>query len=196
MADPLTDRILDSARSRLPGAMDNQIYFELADVLEDFLQRSTCWREVIPVTVVDGTFDYEISFDDIDSQITSLLWVRDINDSNVWATYLSPGLLRFRDGITPGVYNAWVVLNVAGKNVSKKYPEFPQWVADRYAGVIADGVVGRMAAMPAKPFSSINHAAFYSKKFVEGASSARIETMRQNLIGGQAWRYPRFAAQR
>lgn len=194
MADALTDRILDSARSRLPGAIDNQIYFELADVLNDFFSLSTSWRETIPVTVLDGVFDYVISFAGMASQITSLLGVLDVNKIRADATYLSSGTLRFRPGVVPGAYNAYVVLTVADKGVAK-YPVFPQWVSDRYNSVISDGVVGRMAAQPAKPFSSVAHAAYYAKKFQQGAQEARIEAIRQNLVGAQAWQFPRFAAQ-
>lgn len=196
MVDYLTDRILDHAKSRLPGAIDKQLYFELAGTLEDFFQQSTCWRETISVTVTAGIFDYDISFDDIESQITSLLWVWDANKSNTWATYLSPGTLRFSDAVVPGAYDAYVVLNVGSKPNNKDYPEFPQWVADRYATVIADGLVGRMAAMPAKPYSSIQNAAYSIKKFNQGCALARIEAMGQNLVGAQSWLYPRFAAQR
>lgn len=196
MSDSFTDRILDSAKSRLPGALDNQIYFELADVLNDFFRTSTCWRETIIVDFIDGVDQYELFTDDMPAQVVSLLGVRDAQNIPVSATMLNPNLLSLVLDAQPGEYTISVILTVAGKLKNENYPRFPQWVADSYSDVIADGIVGRMAAMPAKPYSSPTHAAYYTKKFKQAALSARIQTGRQNLVGGQAWRYPSFAAQR
>lgn len=195
MADELVDRILDSARSRLPGAMDNQILFELADVLNDFFRISGCWRETITIQMYAGTLDYELFTDDMPARVTTLLGVLDVGGFAVHASVINGTILRLLREVTAGPYYVWTILTVDNKINNEKYPRFPQWVSDTYGDVIADGVVGRMAAMPAKPYSSINHAGFYTKKFKQGAMGAKIETNRQHLYGGQMWRFPRFAAQ-
>lgn len=195
MADQLVDRILDSARSRLPGAMDNQILFELADVLNEFFRNSTCWRETIQLDLDAVTLDYELFTDDMPGRVTTLVGVLNSDNIAVQASILDGNILRLLHEVTPGPYNVWTILTVANKINNEKYPRFPQWVSDTYGDVIADGIVGRMAAMPAKPYSSINHAAFYTKKFKQGTMGAKIETNRQHLYGGQTWRFPRFAAQ-
>lgn len=193
-ADPLFDRIMDSARSRLPGAVDNQVYFEVADVLNEFFRLSNCWREVIQVTF-DDRVEYELFTDDMPARVVSLIGVTNVDNIPVWATMINPNLLTLARDAAPGVYNISTILTVANKINDEKYPRFPQWVSDTYGDVIADGIVGRMAAMPAKPYSSPKHALFYTSKFKQGARSAQIEANRQNLVGGQAWKYPRFAAQ-
>jgi len=194
--DSYVDRILDSARSRLPGALDNQVLFELADVLNDFFRTSTCWRESIVVNFIAGVTDYELFTDDMPARVVSLLQVLNPDGIPVWATMISPNMLSLAVEATPGAYTINTILTVANKINNETYPRFPQWVADTYGDAIADGVVGRMAAMPAKPYSSPNHAAFYTKKFKQAAAMARASANRQNLVGGQAWRYPRFAAQK
>lgn len=195
MADSYVDRILDSARSRLPGAIDSQVLFELADVLNEFFRISTCWRETVDVSFIDGVREYELFSDDLPARVVSLLEVRNADDVPVRAVMADPSTLQLAFDATPGIYSISVVLTVGNKLNNETYPRFPQWVADTYGDVIADGVVGRMAAMPAKPFSSPNHAAFYTRKFRQGAQMARIQTNRANLVGGQRWLYPRFAAQ-
>ena len=197
MPDSYVDRILDSARSRLPGAMDNQILFELADVLNDFFRTTTCWRETTVIDIEADVLDYELFADDTPAIVTSLIDVRDkVNSIAVWSTIVDGQTLRLSRAETPGQYNVRTILTVTKKINDEKYPRFPQWIADTYGDVIADGIVGRMAAMPAKPYSSPTHAAYYSRKYKQGAQSARIEANRQHLVGGQAWQYPRFAAQK
>jgi hypothetical protein len=196
MADSYVDRILDSARSRLPGAIDSQVLFELADVLNEFFRISTCWREVVSINFIADVTDYELFTDDMPARVVSLVEVRDPNNTLVRATMLNPNMLQLAYPATPGAYTIATILTVANKINNETYPRFPQWVADTYGDVIADGLVGRMAAMPAKPFSSPNHAAYYTKKFKQGAQQARIQTNRENLVGGQRWLFPSFAAQR
>lgn len=195
MADSFTDRILDSARSRLPGALDTQVLFELADVLNDFFRTSTCWRETISVQFEDGVSDYELFTDDLPARVVSLIGVTSPDGINVPATMKNPNMLTLFQDVTPGEYSISVILTVANRVNDEQYPRFPQWVSDMYGDAIADGVVGRMAAMPAKPYSSVNHAAFYTRKFKAAALSARIDTNRENLVGGQRWMFPQFAAQ-
>lgn len=195
MADALTDRILDSARSRLPGAIDSQVYFELTDVLNDFFRTSTCWRETTTVQIEDGVDQYELFTEDLPARVVTLISVKNANGDTIPATMLNPNVLKLYRNPEPGEYTISVILTVANNVNDEMYPRFPQWVSDTYGDVIADGVVGRMSAMPAKPYSSPNHAAFYTRKFKAGALSARINTNRENLMGGQRWQFPQFAAQ-
>lgn len=194
-ADQLIDRIMDSARSRLPGAIDTSVYFELWSVLDEFFNVSTVWRERIYVPVVADTLTYELSSIDLPSRVTALIGFENSN-ALPYAAYLnSDNILSLRYQYEPGDYYAWCVLSVVKRINDEQYPRFPQWVSDRFADVIADGVVGRMMAAPAKPYSSPQHALFYSRKFRAGCQEARIEVGRQNIIGAQNWRFPRFAAQ-
>jgi hypothetical protein len=142
------------------------------------------------------TLDYELFTDDMPARVTTLLGVLDSGQIPVQASIVNGNTLRLLREVTPGTYNVWTILTVDNKINNEKYPRFPQWVSDTYGDVIADGIAGRLAAMPAKPYSSPKHALYYSQKFKQGAMSARIETTNQHLFGGQAWRFPRFAAQR
>lgn len=195
-ADILIDRIMDSARARLPGAIDNNIYFELAYALDDFFRRSQCWREQIEVPVTDAYLSYELDSVDIPSRVIALYGFTDGNNIPFGASLASSNNLTLFRQYAPGTYYAWVALTVGLRLNNDLYPQFPQWVSDRYGDTIADCIVGRLMAMPAKPFSSPTHAQYFMRKFRQGAQEARIESNRQNVVGGQMWRFPGFAAQR
>lgn len=196
MPDQLMDRIVDNARSRLPGATDKNIYHEAQYVLDDFFKMSTCWRERIEVEVLQNETQYEIESADLPSRVYALLYF-DNADRTPYAAVLNDGnVLTLVRPIDAGTYFANVVLTVGPRINDEDYPRFPQWVADRHADVIADGLCARMMAMPAKPYSSPTHALFYGRKFRAGAAHAKIEVQNQNLVGGQNWLYPQFAAQR
>jgi hypothetical protein len=194
-ADPLVDRIMDSARQRLPGAVDNNIYFELHGVLEEFFRMSQCWRERIHVEIIADTVEYEVFSNEMLSNIISLISFENGDGSPFAATLPRPNLLYTPKQYELGDYYMWAVLNVTSPTNDEKYPRFPQWVTDRYAEALSDGVCGRLMAMPAKPYSSPTHAAYYARRFKQAAMNAKIEANRQNLTGGQAWRFPTFAAQ-
>lgn len=196
MADALIDRIMDSAKSRLPGAVDNNLYFELQSVLDEFFRLSTVWRERILVPVVDDTLEYEIDSADLPSRIFALYRFENSDLIEYPATLPRLNVVKTYMQYAPGDYYVYVYMTVTNPLNDDKYPTFPQWVSDRYGDVIADGLAGRLMAMPAKPYSSPQHALFYGRKFRAACSEARIEAGRQNLVGGQNWRYPRFAAQR
>lgn len=196
MADVLMDRIMDNARTRLPGAVDKNIYHEVQYVLDDFFKATGCWRERIEVEVYANTLTYEIESADLPSRVFALKYFSNGNRTPYAATLNDGNVLTLQKAIDAGTYYADVILTVTSRLNDEDYPRFPQWVADRYADAIADGLCGRLMAMPAKPYSSPQHALFFARKFRAAAQEVRTEVDRQNLVGGQNWLYPSFAAQR
>lgn len=195
MADQLIDRIMDNARSRLPGAVDQNIYQELQYTLDDFFKQSGCWRERIEVDVEADTLDYEIYAVDMPAQIYSLVNLTNADGTLINASLVNMGsALRLYRDTTPGTYYATCILTVAPKTGNQQYPRFPQWVADRYADVISDGVAGKLMALPAKPFSSPTHSLFFQRKFRSATSAIKMEVNNGSLYSGQNWSYPYFGA--
>lgn len=195
MADALIDRIMDNSRSRLPGAIDTNIYQELQYVLDDFFRMSGCWREKITVPVLANETEYELEPVQSPARVYALLRFEDGNGSPLAASITDGNILKLAKAVDPADYYATVTLTVTSRVNDEKYPRFPQWVSDRFSDVISDGIAGRLMALPAKPFSSPQHALFFQRKFRSGTNIARIEADRQNVQGGQNWLYPFFAAQ-
>lgn len=191
------DRIIDSARSQLVGAIDQNVQFVLADVLDEFFRRSTVWREAIRIRPREGTLIYEIESEEYNARILALRWLLN-HDGIVTRAYMPiPGQLRFASPPDAAhQYFATVDLTVALKAQNQLIPDFPAWIAERYADTIVSGILARLMAQPGKPWSSMQMAVMHNGRFRSGADAAKIETDRGNLVGAQNWRFPRFAAQR
>lgn len=192
----IAERIVDSAMSRLPGAIEGNIHFVMEDVLKEFFKVSTIWRERIRVNVLADRTDYELESVEYPARIISLLWLENADAITFRASLITPNILRLARALEPDYYYAWVVLTTTTKPSNLDYPVFPDWVADLYGDVIADGIVGRMMGQPNKPYTNNQHAIMFSRLFRKGSQEARIHADRQNIQGGQRWRFPRFAAQR
>lgn len=70
---------------------------------------------------------------------------------------------------------------------------FDEWMWDTYFQDWYDGVLGRMYAMPAKPWSSDKHATFHGKKFRNHMASRKQEANRGFVYNVPNWRFPRGA---
>jgi hypothetical protein len=68
---------------------------------------------------------------------------------------------------------------------------FDPWMWDTYFQDWYDGVLGRMYAMPAKPWSSDKHASFHGKKFRNHMAFRKQESKRGFVYGVPTWRFPR-----
>lgn len=69
-------------------------------------------------------------------------------------------------------------------------PCFPDWIASKYGDVILAGIMGRMMVHPAKPYSNPQMAMQNAKFFKSEVDKIRVEALRKNLFGAQAWKYP------
>ena len=56
-----------------------------------------------------------------------------------------------------------------------------------------EGVLGRMTAQPAKPYSSPAQALFHARRFRALMADARNVVAQKNVYDGQTWRFPAFA---
>lgn len=194
-----TDRLIKNARTSLPGALDNVILLELFNVLDDFFRNSRIWAEDIPfsVTASDpvGTV-YYIEPESV-SSIVALMHVRDENNFYTKALMEIPGEVTFV--LPPGnsvTYTANVALSILDPVQRDGYPEFPAWVLEKYGVGILDGLLGRMMAQPAKPYTNAKLADVRLKLFRQTTSIASTESLHRNVQGGQSWTYPQQFATR
>lgn len=85
---------------------------------------------------------------------------------------------------------ATVSLNVADPTDSEGLPCVPDWIAEKYNGYLADGVISRLMLQPGKPYSSQAGAAFHGRKFNLGLGLARQESRNMFTYGSQRWAFP------
>ena len=97
---------------------------------------------------------------------------------------------------TADTYTARVALTVADPVTRDGYPEFPDWIMDKYGNDILEGVLFRMMSQIAKPYSSPQMAQYHGKLFKQAVSQAKVEASHQNVYRGQSWRFPQTFARR
>lgn len=191
-----TDRLMANVRIHVPGATDAVLQYELYNVMNDFFQDSNIWQEDIPFKVKSGINEYQIEQSSV-SSIVRLLYM--VNSSNyaVFGTMLTPGDIVL--DVTPSnadTFTATVALTVDDPVAKSGFPEFPEWVLDKYMTGIVDGLVGRMMAQPVKPYSNPQLALLRQRSFRATVAQAKAEALHKNINNGQTWRFPRGFANR
>lgn len=183
-------RLMDLARVRLPGARDNIIQLELFAAVNEFFQSSNAWREDIEFTVTPGVTSYEL-FQSSSASINRLMGV--VNDAGkpVTAAMREPGLLElYQAPSQSAVYTAQVSLTVTNPTDKDGYPQYPSWFLNKYGNDILDGLLARMMAQIAKPYTQPQMAVVHGRNFKQAISFAKTEAMHNNTYRGQSWRFP------
>ena len=188
-----TDRLIKNARTSLPGSLDNVILLELFNVLDTFFRTTSIWTEPVTFSVTAndpvGTI-YYIEPESV-SNIIRLMGVASSNGFRQRALMDLPGEVTFMT--PPGqddTYTATVALSIIDPTNSNGYPEFPSWILDKYGVGILSGVLGRMMAQPAKPYTNPQLSVGHAKLFSKTVSIASNEASHSNVYRAQAWVYP------
>lgn len=204
MANADMNRLIDLAKIRLPGALDTALQMELFALMAEFFATTNIWYEDITfaVTPTDAThlenpdaFTYSIIPDQ--GAIIRLMGVSNSQGMAQSATMPTPGdvILAYSPNAAD-TYTARVALTVTDPVTREGYPQFPDWIMNRYGTDILDGLLGRMMSQIAKPYSAPQMALAHLKKFKATTLQAKIEAMHQNVYRGQSWRFPQTFAHR
>lgn len=192
MASTDITRLMNNLRIALPGAIDDAIKLEVYNALNDFFQGSNIWREDISVPVTAGVKEYTITSTGA-SNIVRLIGVLDNNSLhvNAWFDLETEKLVLELAPSTSATYTAHVALTVNDPVDAEGYPaDFPSWVLNLYMNDIVSGVLGRMMAQPAKPYSNAQLAAYHARNFQSAIAAARAEANRNFAYAAQRWRFP------
>lgn len=196
MANADLTRLLNNARIHLPGATDTNIQLELFNVLNEFFQTSNIWQEKIGFTLVAGQTDYTI-VQESPAAIVRLFGIVNADELPVFGTMTEPGeiVLNTAPGYA-GVCTATVSLTVVDPLTREGNPQFPAWMLPKYGMGLLEGLLGRMMAQPAKPYTNERMAIFHIRKFTSVMSQASVDALHKNIHGAQAWRFPQSFATR
>jgi len=190
------NRLMDNLRIRLPGAVDTVLKLELFSVMNDFFQGTNCWYEDIDFPVTTDTKDYTITPSSIAAPVR-LMGVVSSDQFNVKAILGLPSKLTLIAAPTkPDTFTARLVLTVNDPTTRDDYPEFPDWVINKYNNDILDGVLGRMMTQIAKPYTNERMAIYHTRSFRGAVAFAKVEAMHNNLYRGQNWAFPQSFARR
>lgn len=186
------DRVMANVRNHLPGVLDPVVQYELYNILNDFFQVTNAWQEAITFYVNgDGvTTDYQIEQSSV-STINRLMNVVDSSNIPVAAIMATPGDITLQRAPTVAdTYTATVALTIDDPVGRDGFPEFPSWILPKYNLGIIDGVIGRLMAQPAKPYSNPQIALVRTKSYIAVRSRAKAEVLHSNLNNGQTWSFP------
>jgi hypothetical protein len=198
MAIKLTDinRLMDNARTNLPGSLDGPIQLEFFNVLNDFFQKSNIWVEDItfPVTAL-SVCGSTVDITPESGAINRLMYVLDADNSQRRMTMAEPGTLLFVD--TPNAAATWVarvsktvIDPIATSGRLAGFPQAPDWILTKYNNGLLSGLLGNMMAQVAKPYTNPKLALMHMRKYSQALANARSEARHQNLYAAQAWRFP------
>lgn len=198
------DRLRAQAQMQLPGALDGPLTMALFGVVSEFcIKTNTLWEEQDIRTRVDKR-DYEVSATEADLYYTKILSVVSndgdtdqrllTNPPPVPAYMLNPGVMRFHT--TPTVSQLVTVRFAMAPRPTDNFgslPNIPDNFWDMYHAVLLEGLLASMMGQVAKPYSNERMGIFHGRRFIAGCSTAKVEAINGQLVGGQAWRFPRFA---
>jgi hypothetical protein len=204
MANADMNRLMDHARIRLPGALDSAIQMELFSVMNEFFQTSNIWYEDIqfPVAVTNDSYldnPDAYTYYVIPSQGTITRLAGVVNSQGFPQKAYMPIIGQVILGYSPNeadTYTARMMLTVSDPVTRDGYPEFPEWIMQKYGNDILDGVLARMMSQIAKPYSSPQMAQYHGRMFKQAVSQSKVEASHQNVYRGQNWRFPQTFASR
>lgn len=185
------DQLMNQARVKLIGASDAGIKGELYDVLHEFFVESSWWTEVVQFSIVlpDPSL-YHVT--PTGGQIIRLAGVVDpnnISQSAILGDDMSS--VQFAHPYnTAQVMTAVLVKSVVLPTDRHKFPIIPDNFLKRWHAVILSGLLGAMTGQLAKSYSNQTSSTYHLRRFQNGKSQARVEKLRRNTFGTQAWVYP------
>ncbi len=193
-----TDRLIKNARVSLPGSLDDAILLELFNVLDQFYRESNIWMENVPFSAFSGDPPGTIYYIEPESvsTIVRLISVVNVDGFNQRAFMSIPGEVTFvspppdHEPAKDYTYTAQVVLSIIDPMQRNGYPEFPEWTLEKYSTGILNGLLGRMMAQPAKPYTNLQLAALHLNAFRRTISIASTESIHRNVGNAQAWMFP------
>ena len=208
MTDAPYQRLFDTARAHLPGAMDGGMHLELFNTLREFLNRSNIWVDEIPFRTSNTRQGYEITTAQPSALINRLMWIEGKRDPRGSYTHAYPTGVSYRgqligagkptaeiviDGL-PGQGEIWyahVALVPTDPTGPTGLPRIPDDIIDGHFETILSGLLERMMIQPSKPYSNIQGASYHGHRFRAGTNQAKNAHLHGDVFRGQAWRYPR-----
>jgi hypothetical protein len=194
IADRDFERVISQAKIKLTGASEAGLKAGMFDVLNEFIGDSNCWTEWLTVNIVPNVQDYRITPKE-GGMVKRLVAVFDANKIGLPAMLpkMEPPSavlhLEWPQNINI-VAKAYVVKDLVLPTGRKDIPDAPDWLFPMYGRYILEGILGHSMNEPAKSYSNQAQSGYHLKRFRDGIAMAKTATMRANLFGGQAWRFP------
>jgi len=191
MASPF-DRIMNTARMRLPGAVDDAMRQELFEVCLDFFRDAAIWQDDIEFVLLAGGIRAEVF-----PQAGRILKIMEVKADGRKCF----GFRMDDEGVIVAphpfsktiVYTATFMMTVTDPVTRDAFPIIPLEIVGRHHNVFLEGLLAKMMSHPSKPYTNIQMAAYHQNRFKGSISRARNEKHTGNAMGAQRWTFPRFS---
>jgi hypothetical protein len=202
-------RLLTTLRAKLPGASVEQLQVEMGNCFQAFLRETHVWRELVKRNLIAGASRYELSPSNACAQVTFILAVRvsrrmyrpmgDVGFTGngtsgayqVDSDYTSIELFPTPNVNEPKGLEAWVALSLEPTSL-----DLPCELIDHYFDMLMSGVLERMYAHVARPYTNQDLAEKHARKFHAAVTRTRREVRGGNAYASPPWVYPQMAAGR
>jgi hypothetical protein len=182
---PGISRLYDNVQSTVPAVTLPMVQMACWNTIEDFYIRSTSRREQVNWQMAANV--QQIDFNPYDENWL-VAWILNVCGLS-YPKICMPGLLIDMSTSTEQ-RNGTVLLALKPNSFNATFPDelFSQWFE-----TILSGVLFRLYATPAKPYSSPQAAQFHGHAYRAGVASARDIAQRQYTQGPGRWYFPLYA---
>jgi hypothetical protein len=182
------NRLIANVRSDLPGALDNAIKMSLFNVVDEACRDGNLWQDDQTVKGKENKVEYSLS---VPSGAIPLRLMKVIdNDRPVAATIFHEYLLFQTQPEIDKVYTVTLALAPDPETDITDTPGVPDAFWAQYYHFLEAGVLSRMMAQQAKPYTNVQMAAVHYKRFKSGVNRARMDMNTAHTFGAQNWRFP------
>lgn len=187
------DQFIALAMIKLPGASTNGVKANLYDVMKEFFADSNSWREDIQFQADVAKDEYLLA--PSEGQIIRLIGTWDdkgIPVPSFMPTFGTLKLLHAPESKPPTKWFSRVIKTVTAPVTNQGLPIAPQWALGVYSVHILDGLLGKMMGEQDKTYTNSAMGVYHLRRFRQGIKIAEAEVNAANVVGAQAWAFPRF----
>lgn len=188
------DRLMDTARPHMPGAIDQAIKQELFHVCKDFFNRTNSWMDHFEYVLPAGQNSYTVT--PVTGRCNRLMQVNTVADRRgILNAYM---LLR-----TPTVVVPWFASADTGLIATiamlpndpldaGSFPIVPVQLVEKYTDELMSGLLARMMMQPSKPYTNLQLARYHQSVFIGGSSRVKNDVMTASTMDSTRWYFPSF----
>ena len=185
-SQPDIERVYDNVLAIVPAVTFPLVKMALWNAIEEFARRSVHFRETVHWTMGIGVGS--VDFNPY-SATMSVCWV--LSQTGLYRWQIDPPA-RLVDLVSPQTTLRTGDAIVALKPVSLE-ADLPQHMWTQWFETILDGVLGRLYALPAKPWSNGQLAQYHGTRFRQGLNRARDIAARGYSNQQPNWAFPVIA---
>jgi hypothetical protein len=185
--------LMENLRTQLPGCKDSQIRLELFNTVDEACRTVNLWTQTVAVPLIEDHPTYRLA-----APAGDIIEVVDVSHASMILTdtVFDPISLYLDLGRDPDEKDlhtpVFVMLRLAPLRTNDVASYLPGNLWAQHHQLLLDGVLGRMMAQPAKPYSSPKLAEYHLRRFRNALQEVRVAT----TGGGTAWRFPSAATRR